>query len=141
MKSVQLLDFVLLFVELDDESLLDEMSESELDSTSLSLFDLLEDAVLLDLSCTLFCLLFLECLVFGEQASLLNEMSESELDSTSLLLFDLLEEAVLLDWSCALFGLLFLEFLVLGLFCLLLLEGLAFGQKFVIENVFRGKSF
>jgi hypothetical protein len=80
MKSVQLLDFLLLFLELDDASLLDERSESELDSTSLLLFDLLEDAVLLDCSCRHFCLLFLECLVFGEDASLLDEMSESELD-------------------------------------------------------------
>ena len=63
------------------------MSESELDLTSLLLFDLLEDAVLLDLSRALFCLLFLECLVFGEDASLLDKMSESELNSTSFLLF------------------------------------------------------
>ncbi len=75
------------------------MPESMLDSTSWPHFDLPEDAVLLDLSCTLFCMLFLECLVFGEDASLLDEMSESELDSTSLLLINLLEEAVLLDWS------------------------------------------
>ncbi len=85
---------MLLFVELDDASLLDEMSESELDSTSLLFCDLPEDAVLLHWSCALFCLLFLEWLVFGDNASLLDEMSESELDSTSLLLFDLLEEAV-----------------------------------------------
>jgi hypothetical protein len=75
MKSVRLLDFLLLFVELDNESLLDEMSESERDSTSLLLFNLLEDAVLLDMSHTLFHLLFLECLVFGEDASVLDEMS------------------------------------------------------------------
>jgi hypothetical protein len=47
------------------------MSESDLDSTSLLLFDLLEDAMLLDLSRALLCLLFLECLVFGEVASIL----------------------------------------------------------------------
>ncbi len=35
----QLLDFLLLFIELDDESLLDEMSESERDTTFLSFFD------------------------------------------------------------------------------------------------------
>ncbi len=129
MKSVWLLDFLLLFVELDDASLLDEMSESELDSTPLLLFDLLEDAVLLNWSRALFHLLFLECLVFGEDASLLDEMSESELDSTSLLLINLLEEAVLFDWRHALFCLLFLEFLVLGLFCLLFLEDLVFVQN------------
>jgi hypothetical protein len=133
MKSVQLLGFLLLFVEFEDESLLDEMSKSELDSTSLLLFDLLEDAVLLDLRYALFCLLFLECLVFGEDASLLDEMSESELDSTSLLLICLLEEAVLLDWSCALLCLLVLEFLVLGLFSLLFLEDLVFGQNLSLK--------
>ncbi len=113
MKEVRFVDFLLLFVELDNESLLDEMSKSGLDSTSLLLFDLLEDAVLLDLSCTLCCLLFLECLVFGEDASLLDKMSESELDSSSLSIINLLEEAVFLDWSCTLFCLLFLIFLVL----------------------------
>jgi hypothetical protein len=77
MKSVWLLDFLLLFVELDDDSLLDEMYESELDSTSLSLIDLLEDAVLLDLSRALFHLLFLECLVFGKDASLLECLNQS----------------------------------------------------------------
>jgi hypothetical protein len=104
------------------------MSQSELDSTYLLLFDLLKDAVLLDLSHTLFRLLFLECLVIGEDASLLDEISESELDSTSLLLFNLLEEAALLDWTCTLFCLFFLECLVFGLFCLLCLEYLIFGQ-------------
>jgi hypothetical protein len=76
MKLVRLLDFLLLFEELDNASLLDEMSESELESTSLLLFELVEDAMLLDLSFALFRLLFLECLVFGENASLLDEMSE-----------------------------------------------------------------
>jgi hypothetical protein len=139
MKSVRLLDCLLLLVELDDTSLQYEMPESELDSTSLFLFNLLEDAVLLDLSHALLPLHILECLVLGEDASLLDEMSESELESTSLLLFDLLEEAALLDWSLALFCLLFLECLVFVLFCLLFLECLL--SNFIIENVLRGESF
>ncbi len=128
MKSVRLLDFLLLFKQLDDASLLDEMSESELDSTSLLLLDLLEDAALLDWSCALFYLLFLECVVFGDNASLLDETSESELDSTSLLIFVLLEEAALLDWSHVLFCLLFFECLAFGLFPLLFLKCLVFGR-------------
>ncbi len=140
-KSVRLLDFLLLFIEHDNESLLDEMSKSELDSTSLSLIDLLEDAVLLNLSHTLFCLLFLECLVIGEDAPLLDETSESELDSVSLLLF------LFTGGSCA-FGLEACTLLsafpgILGLWSLLpaLLGRFGLWSKFIIENVFRGKSF
>ncbi len=124
--------FCWFFVELEDISLLDEMSESELDSTSLLLFDLPEDAVLLNLSRALFCLLFLECLVFSEDASLLDEMPESDQFTGGSCAFGL-EPRTILPTLLGIFGIGSLLSALLGRFGLWL--------KFIIENVFRGNSF